>query len=268
MSARDSHWAGELPWGWWLRSRDGALEDEDGRRWKSVREAFWQGELGFADVHFAEEQHELLLRVLSSKDAGRFGRVESQHDIFGGDLTFRRFYLCWLASIGMLGKAEGVFNRNDPFSVGLSPAGRSALMMLRATRNPAWEPLPMTEVIDAVIESDRGDAERARDDALQTFEASIGLRRHVFARERIGASHLITLTSMEAGTGARMPVRRVTWSISFCEPASRDHLYAWLAARIGRWDDWGQMAYRKGADVFSQHLLSLLVASQIDGESW
>jgi hypothetical protein len=28
---RERHVPGELPWGWWLRARDGVLEDEEGR---------------------------------------------------------------------------------------------------------------------------------------------------------------------------------------------------------------------------------------------
>lgn len=42
--------ANDLPWGWWLRADATGVEDEQGRRWKSVRDAFWRGRLGFPDV--------------------------------------------------------------------------------------------------------------------------------------------------------------------------------------------------------------------------
>ena len=91
---RDRHRPGDLPWGWWLRVRDGVLEDEDGRTWRSVRDAFWQGELNFPDVHFAPEQHELLLRALSALDSPCSDANESRHDLFSGDMLFWRFYQC------------------------------------------------------------------------------------------------------------------------------------------------------------------------------
>ena len=34
-----------LPWGWWLRVVGSSIEDSQGRRWNSVRQAFWEGEL-------------------------------------------------------------------------------------------------------------------------------------------------------------------------------------------------------------------------------
>lgn len=225
--ARERHVPGELPWGWWLRVRDGVLEDEDGRTWRSVREAFWQGELGFPEVHFVPEQHELMLRTMSSFAHAWSEGSESMHDLFGGDMLFWRFYMCWLASIGMVG-------RSSPLEGGLSAEGRSVLMMLRATREPAWERLPMSEVIDTVASSMRRPDDDGREQSLQGFERSIGLRRHVFARERVGRSHLVTLTGFASGPGARMPTLRVTWSQAFTDPSVRDDLFAWLAVRVER----------------------------------
>lgn len=101
-----------------------------------------------------------------------------------------------------------------------------------------------------------------REQALQNFERAIGLRRHVFARETVGQSHAITLTSMTSGSPARMPVRRVTWSLAFDDQSVRDDLFAWIAARVDHWDHWGRMAYRRGGNAFTQHLLGLIVASR------
>ena len=100
------HHVGELPWGWWLRANPRGYEDASGRNWASVRDAFWEGELGFPPVHFAPEQHELMLRVMTAIDARWFG-TESNHDVFGGDMMFWRFHLCWLASIGMVETSAG-----------------------------------------------------------------------------------------------------------------------------------------------------------------
>lgn len=256
---RDRHVPGELPWGWWLRARGGVLEDEDGRTWRSVRDAFWQGELGFPNAHFVPEQHELMLRVMSSLSSRWSDESESMQDLFGGDMLFWRFYRCWLTSIGMTSTSGAP---SSPLDAGLSPEGRSVLMMLRATRDPAWEQLPMTEVIDAVAASMRRPDDDGREQSLQGFERSIGLRRHVFAREDLGRSHLVTLTGFASGPGTRMPTRRVTWSQAFTDASARDDLFAWLAARVERWDDWGEMALERGAGAFGQHLLGLLVASR------
>jgi hypothetical protein len=230
-----------------------------------VRDAFWQGELGFPGIHFAPEQHELLLRTMTAIDSSWLNGSESRHDVFGGDMMFWRFYQCWLHSIGMLGTSSTMFNGVSPLEARLSPKGRSVLMMLQATRDPAWEDLPMAEVIDAVVAGGRGLADDDRERTLKAFERSVGIRRHVFARERVGRSHVVTLTGMHVGGGARMPVMRVTWSVSCADRPVRDDLFAWLAARVHRWDDWGEMAFNKGGDAFTGHLLMLIVASRAPG---
>lgn len=260
---RDRHRPGDLPWGWWLRVRDGVLEDEGGRTWRSVRDAFWQGELNFPDVHFAPEQHELLLRALSALDSPCADASEHRHDLFSGDMLFWRFYQCWLASSGMVDLSNRLGMQVSPLEGRLSDEGRSVLLMLRATRDPLWVDLPMAEIIAAVTSSAGTADEDARERVLKAFEASIGLRRHVFARERIGRSYAVTLTSMPAGHGARMPVRRVTWSMAFTDASTRDDLFAWLAARIDRWDAWGELAYRRGAPALSERLLTLILAGGV-----
>ena len=265
--SRDHHRAGELPWGWWLRANGDRLEDEKGRRWRSVRAAFWQGELGFPDVSVIPEQHELMLRVLSLDEAQWVEKIESQYELFAGDMMFWRFYMCWLSSLGMLATTSASGMTPPPFEAGLSPEGRSVLLMLRATREPAWEELPMSEVIAAVVSAERGRKGCEREASLQAFEAAVGFRRHVFARERVGRSAVITLTGLASGPGAKMPTRRVNWSLSFEDPLVRDVLFAWIAIRIDHWDDWGSLAYRRGADAFTQHLLDLVVASNYDAST-
>ena len=252
MADFDRH-VGELPWGWWLRANPRGYEDAAGRHWASVRDAFWEGELGFPPVHFAPEQHELMLRVMTAINASWFG-TESNHDVFGGDMMFWRFYQCWLASIGMVETSEG----RNVFDGGLSSLGKSVLMMLQATREPEFERLPMAAVVAAVSASAGPDAE-ARERALNTFEQQVGFRRHLFARENLGRRYLVTLTGLKVG--ARMPTRNIAWSQSFADANSRDDLFAWLAERVHRWDDWGGIAHRKGASALTSHLLSVIVGA-------
>lgn len=71
---------------------------------------------------------------------------------------------------------------------------------------------------------------------------------------------MITLTGLQVGHPARMPTRRVTWSLSFDSRAVRDDLFAWIATRVEHWDRWGDVAYRKGAEALTQHLLGSIIA--------
>jgi hypothetical protein len=256
-TARDRHRPGELPWGWWLRVNGNYLEDEEGGRWKSVRDAFWQSELGFCDMSTVPAQLEFLLRILLSVDMGGRRETESQYDLFRGEPLFWTFYMCWLGTVGLLAGT----GRRGVSEDRLSPEGRSALMMLMATREPEWEDLPIADVLAAVVASSRAPSDLAREQALQDFERSVGIRRHVFAREMVGRLHTITLTSMATGRPARMPTRRVTWSLAFDDVVVRDDLFAWIVARVDNWDHWGSMAYSQGADSLTQRLLALVVAS-------
>ncbi|NLS27274.1 hypothetical protein S2M10_22690 [Sphingomonas sp. S2M10] len=260
--ARGKHRPGELPWGWWLRINGDQLEDEQGRRWRSVRDAFWHSEIGFGDMPLQSHLLELMLRVLVSADTQRQGPKEKLYELFGSDRSFWYFYMCWLLSIGLLTRENPM---GVPFGIldaRISPEGRSVLLMLIATRDPEWEHLTMAEVVDTVMCRSSNAADREA--ALRAFERSLGVRRHVFARETIGRSHVITLTGLQAGHPARMPTRRVTWSLSFDSRAIRDDLFAWIATRVEHWDYWGDLAYRKGAEALTQHLLGSAMASRTE----
>lgn len=91
----------------------------------------------------------------------------------------------------------------------------------------------------------------------RTFEREVGFRRHLFARRGRDALPGYTHRNQDA----RMPTRSVAWSQTFADAASRDDMFAWLAARVHRWDDWGELAYRKGADALTRHLLSVIIGS-------
>lgn len=249
-----------LPWGWWLRAAGSVLEDEYGRRWNSVRDAYWRGRLGFHRSNFTDEQQELLFRALCAIDgrggigSGRAG-VERKGDLFSGDMLFAHFHQSWMASVGLL----DMEHRDHAFEAPLSAEGRAVMLMLAATRQPDWEGVPLRDIVEAVAATARGEPGELRERVLERFERQVGLRRHVFARERVGRSNLVTLTGI--ATGARMPTRRVMWSQAFADVDARDDLFAWFAQRVDCWDAWGEMAYRKGADAVTSHLLMLIITA-------
>lgn len=251
------------PWGWWLRQEGGGFLDAEGRRWRGVRDAFWRGRLNMPDVHYADEQQELLLRVLASIDRRGASGSSPVVDLFGGDAAMWRFHLCWLASIGLIDMVEDrrTFLPTSPLRAGLSEEGRSVLLMLRLTRDPEWEELPMRGIVEAVARSEWSAVDGAREEALRIFERSLGVRRWTFARERLPNAFLVRLTGIDSH--ARMPTLGVMWSLGFGEARLRDDLFAWLATHVDRWDDWGERAYRKGAVEFTRHLLTVFVADTV-----
>jgi hypothetical protein len=213
-----------------------------------------------ADVHYADEQQELLLRVLASIDERGLRGGSPSIDLFGGDAMMWRFYLCWLSSIGMLDMANDSrpVPLNTPLDAGLSDDGRSVLLMLQLTRRPEWEPLPMREVVEAIARDRETNDDRHAEEALRAFERVVGRRRWTFARENLPGSFLATLIGLD--TSARMPTLGVMWSLSFHEARHRDELFAWIAMHVDRWEDWGERAYRPGAHALTKHLMSMKIA--------
>ncbi|RXD04862.1 hypothetical protein EQZ23_06890 [Sphingomonas sp. UV9] len=245
------------PWGWWLRANGRVLEDEDGRQWRSVRDAFWQGAMRFPEIHFFQEQHELLLRVLTAVDQRWSSGTENRLDLFAGDMEFWRFYMCWLSSIGMTKDGTGA----TPLEAPLSDLGRSVMLMLQATSEPGWIDMPLRSIIEAIRHPELRASDDARQVSLAALERGVAHRRHVFAREQVQQLHLVTLTGL--GLGARMPTRRVTWSQSFADDHDRDDFFGWLAEHVDRWDDWGALAYSRGAPALTQHFLALMTAKAV-----
>lgn len=250
--------ARHLPWGWWLRANGSLLEDQDGNRWRSVRDAFWRGRMNFPFHDVVPEQIELLLRVLSAINQRWLNSSENRHDLFGGDMLFWRFYLCWLASTGLTDVGNGVGALSGP----LSDEGHSAMLMLQATRDPAWITLPMKEVV-AAVKGAMLEPDRHHEAAFKQFESEVAFRRNVFAREEMGNQYLVTLTGFE--TTGRMPLRRVTWSAAFSDATSRDTLFIWLAERVDRWDDYAKIAYGDGASALTHHIFSLFLTEAARG---
>lgn len=242
-----------MPWSWWLRVVDDELQDPDGNTWSSVREAFWRGRLGFPDTHVAHEQHELLLRVLMSIERPYGDGVERNHDLFNGDMAAWRFYMCWLHSVGLTVPTQERWGFDGP----LSPEGCSVLAMLQATREPGHAVLSFTAVLESVRRAGRTVADDGREQVLRSFERGVARLHFLFAREDLAGRPVVTLTGFGDG---RMPLRRVIWSQSFADTDVRDNFFGWLAQRVDRWEDWGAMAFHKGTDALTTHLLGLLAA--------
>ena len=240
------------PWGWWLRVEGGFVVDEDGRKWTSVRDAYWQGRLGFPPVHVAAEQPELLLSVLTSLHRRFVDGAEGKVDLFGGDMIAWQFYHCWLVSTGLCERPpKGALG----FEATLTDEGRAVMRMLHATRDPAWAHLPMREVRT----SGRDAADAARERELQAFEAEAVHLPWIFGRRRVAASFVVTLTGM--AVDSRMRTLRVVWTQAFADEKTRDDFFAWMAERVERWEDWGRIAYHRGADALTRHLLEMVVVS-------
>lgn len=249
-----------LPWGWWLRVKGSVIEDVQGREWRSVREAFWEGELGFPATHFVPEQLELLFRVLANIERHWITSAETEQDLFCGDMLFWRFYRCWLWAAGMLAAEPPIV----PLSASLSDKGLSVLLMLQAKREPEWIPLPFGSVLDAVRAADQTEADKVRERTLRAFEGGVTRLPHLFARESVHDQHLLTLTGLD--TNARMPMRKIVWSLSFPNAGARDDFFSWLVDRVHRWEDWGELAFSKGAAALTQHLLALFLAGLAEAE--
>jgi hypothetical protein len=222
------------------------FEDLDGRRWHSVRDAFWEGRLNFPSERTAPEQLEFLLRFLTAISTRPWDARGLRHEMMGGDLFLWRFYRSWLLSVGLTLPGQYM----SPLEGPLSDEGHSAMLMLQATREPEWIDVPMQEVIDAVRGAMPG-SDPAGEAARDRFERAVAGRRNVFARETMGGRHVVSLTGFE--TTGRMPLRRVIWSASFGDEVTRDTLFAWLAERVDCWDGWAAMAYGKGAGAHASH---------------
>lgn len=239
----------DLPWGWWLRATRSGFEDAAGRTWQSVRDAFWEGHLGFPKSSHAPEQLELLLRMLAAIDQRAGNSRCNNIEFFCEHWMFWRFYMSWLFSVGLTIPDHQRF----PIEAWLTKQGRAVMLMLQATREPEWINLPIQAVIDAVKQASEGPEIEVRENALRAFERQVGYRRYVFTREIVAKNHIVALTGMVVH--ARMPTRRVLWSQSFTETDPRDRLFAWLAGHVDRWDDWGELAYSKGASALTQRFL-------------
>ncbi|KQN26012.1 hypothetical protein ASE86_07530 [Sphingomonas sp. Leaf33] len=244
-----------LPWGFWLHT-DGVgsgrpLVDEEGRRWNTVREAFWVGRLGMPESLTMEENLERLMAHLAAISRRVVAVAESAHDLFGGEWDFERFYKVWVYSQGLTGG-------EPPFGTGISAEGHAALVMLASTRPSQVKAIPVGRESVATLAPSSGsdDEVAAWLDRVEAMSATLPYR---FERRQVWDKPAVALVG--DGLGGVVPLRRTLWMQSFSDNASRDRFHVWLAHRLDRWEAWGGMAYRRGAPVLTQHLFATLMTA-------
>lgn len=249
-----------LPWGYWLHA-DGApsgcvLVDEQGHRWKTVREAFWCGRLGMPASLMIEEQLERLMAHLAATSRRVVHVAENAHDLFGGEQDFERFYRTWVYSQGLTGG-------DPPVGTGISTEGDAALVMLASTRPSQVRGIPVgSEAIATLAPSTASDVETsAWLDRVEAVSAKLPFR---FERRELWRKPAVALVG--DCLGEVVPMRRTLWMQSFSDIPSRDRFHVWLAHRLDRWESWGNMAYQRGGPVLTQHLLARVMTAPDDPE--
>lgn len=249
-----------LPWGYWLHA-DGApvgrsLVDEQGRRWDTVRDAFWVGRLGMPHSLMIEESLERLMAYLAASSRRVVHVDESAHDLFGGEQDFERFYRIWVY-------AQGLTGGDPPFGSGISAEGHAALVMLASTRPSQIRGLPVgSDAIATLAPSKASDTEtEAWLDRVETAAAKLPFR---FERRELWRKPTVALVGDTLGE--IVPLRRTLWMQSFTDNAARDRFHVWLAHRLDRWEAWGKMAFERGAPVLTQHFLAMVMTGPDDLE--
>lgn len=249
-----------LPWGYWLHA-DGAgygaaLVDEQGRRWNTVREAFWIGRLGMPSSLMIEEHLERLMAYLAATGRRVVHVDERAHDLFAGEQDFERFYRTWVYSHGLTGG-------DPPFGTGVGAEGHAALVMLASTRPSQVRGIPVgSDAIATLAPSKASDeATAAWLDRVEAMSAKLPFR---FERRELWRKPAVALVG--DGLGEVVPLRRTLWMQSFSDNSSRDRFHVWLAHRLDRWEAWGKMAYGRGAPVLTQHLLAMVMTAPDDPE--
>ena len=245
-----------LPWGYWLvASEDGEwLYDEDGNAWDSVRDYLWTHRLrmGHHPANAVEDQLEFLLAVLVAIDRRVVKTEERVRDLFDGLWHLQAFYAHWLEGVGLTSN-----NRVED----LTQEGRAVLVMLASTRSAGSAPLPIgLPTLTPRMGLDRGETRDERERVLASQEAFARHLPYRFVRETIADRPGIKFMGIQIGSN--VPLTRVLWSMSFLDEHARDRMFAWLAHRLDRWEEWGELAARKGARELSELLLQLAFADR------
>jgi hypothetical protein len=246
-----------LPWGYWLRVVPGGLplEDEHGRRWLSVRECFWTERLAMPVVpgSVRDEQLELMLGVLLSAGYRQLPGGATAHDMFERSRVFFHHYMPWLVSAGLM----EVSSDGDGLTGKVGDEGHAVTLMLIATRPRELGGTPIAPAAYEILRALDGVVGPGAS-RMAAVEALARRQSHAFLREVLAGRPGISLVVRD-GAGL-MPFSRTVWSQAFSDEDSRDWFYVWLCDRVDRWDAWAVIAWRKGGQVLTQHLLATLVA--------
>ena len=245
----------DLPWGYWLVSTGAVpgeppLVDEDGREWKSVREAFWINRLGLPSIHsgWMNAIIEFMASYLAIAD-GRFVAPEERiSDIFLGDGHLDQFFRAYLLAVGLVGEADG-----RP-----TPEGRAAMLMLIATRTreDADDDIGLDWIRANRSVADHSDRRNAAEQ-INRRERVAARMAHRFATDTIGDAPAVKLIGLRITP--EIPVRSTLWTMTWTDGdrLARDRFYLWLLERIDRWDEWSAMVSRDGARALTEHFMKL-----------
>ena len=241
-----------LPWGSWLTlGEDGFIHDEEGNRWRSVRQALMQGRLRIPSTR---DDYDLFTAFLLSFDGAPYSPFVDTLDLFQGNWEYRGFYRDWLQG------HELIEHVPQESAYRLTPEGRSVLLMLAATRGFEDGPIPVGE--DSVAAGPAGDGRAEREAWFAEIDALAERMPSRFVRRDVGGRPMIVATA--EAMGGRIKLRRTLWTQPFGSAESRDLFYRWLAMRIHRWPDWVGDAWRGGQQGLTARLLSLLAADLVD----
>jgi hypothetical protein len=254
-----------LPWGYWLVSTgpvagEPPLVDEDGRKWDSVRQAFWEGRLGLPPIHYnwSNSILEFIASYLAILDHRFVAPEERVRDVFLGDAHLDTFFSAWMLAVGLVTERFG-----EP-----SVEGHAVLHMLIATRTAedASEPVGLPW-IEANRSGARSAERLATAELVQRREAVAAKMRHRFATDVISGLPVIKLIGLRITP--EIPVRSTLWSMSWPDRDrhARDRFYLWLLERIDRWDDWSEMVTRDGARALTEHLMRLAFCDRFGAET-
>ena len=247
-----------LPWGHWMRTvstpgRDVVIVDEHGQHWSSLRHALWNGRLNArsSNPHVIGDGCEIILAMLESTAAGRVPPGEVIISLQAANATAFWYLVYWLQAAGLLQPGGG------PMGAHVTPEGASVALMLLVTRPSELEAVPFGAAAVRAFGSPGSPTECSR----VAFDAADGPSAsypYAIVRETRFRRHEIAMLHRDPEDA--IPMARTIWSVSCPDAATRDRLFAWAHDRLDRWTAWGQMAKEHGAQVLSQHLLSLIAS--------
>lgn len=240
------------PWGWWMTmDRSGFVVDEQGRRFRSVRDALWRGRLGLdlTDEREAGIEMERLLAYLVSISRKAAGRRERLIEVFEEDARMPAFVEMWARGQGLLDEDSA-----------LTVEGHAAMLMLAVTRDLERGPTPVGRDELPIAGPDAGRA--AREAMFERAEAFGRRSEWRFERTMVGSVFAISLSGRVSPRA--LPAEATVWTCAFLDQESRDAMFQWICLRVDRWRAWGDNAGRFGAAWLTDHLFTLIACGMAE----